>query len=286
MRALIFSLLAIQSFVAYPMNPQNMQKQAVIDDAAKKLAASLPDPEIEQLIKESVEKSEIKEKVIALQRNNGDNSYAGKLINNPYHYIALGVQGKTLQDIESAAYHECGHIKLGHVSDNTHKKEAWLIRSGQITSLSLAALAFYKTFKNFGKSYFSKFARSSIVSFITLCGSLAPFLAYKKYQKHNIEVAADKFMYDQFIKQKKIGAICGQVSDYLFHHEFLPRDLHWVATGYPSNFKRAQIGLQALVEQGYNIKQLLENMPADTDPGVKENFAKQIQKYFPDYLKK
>lgn len=265
---------------------QEALKKEVIDYAAQDHGASLADPVIAQIINEAVEKSGIEEHVIPLQRNNGDNSYAGKLINNPYCFIALGVRGKTLEQIESDCYHECGHIALGHFSENAIRERFLLTKSGQITSFALAAGAFTKIFKECGRHYVVKYALGTIGGFATLCATIMPFVAYKNYQKHKAELDADKFMYEQLIKQKKIGAVCGQISDYLWTHEFSQKDLPWFATGYPSSIERARLGIQMLHNNGYSVDDLIENMPEDTDPGIQRIFGDQIKKHFPEYVHK
>lgn len=246
-----------------------------------------PHKEIKALVQGALDKSGMRDKVLIYQMNDNDDGFSGKLLNNPYRYLLVGVKDTTLDAIESTAYHEAGHIALNHHSVEQMLAKKQLDRISKFTSITISLGIFLKNLTLKDSFWQNTLGITSSMVKGLLAGGIAftPFFVHSQYKEKQKELEADSFMYQQFIQQKRIGSALNEIADNLYRYEEMGDNLPWFATGYPTAKDRALQGLRMLQKNDYNIPELMKNMPEDTDPGVVEHLPAAIKRHLPGYFK-
>lgn len=104
-------------------------------------------------------------------------------------------------------------------------------------------------------------------------------------KSREFEKEADVFAYQKLIKQSKVTLVLGEIGDWLYKHDAnLGNNIPFYERTHPADLERARFGLQELKNHGYSIPDLINNLPEDIDPGIKEHLQNLSKTYCPEFF--
>lgn len=274
--------LFLQPFTGYAIQGEfsdNPVIEQIAQEYKKELDAEVAHPEIKNLVQEALDKCGITRPIIIMQHRKYTASFAhSKPTIDPQEFLAISVRQKTIQQIEGDIYHEIGHLHHGDVQITKKLADRRFFFTAQAATIASIGLSFIKSP-----------LKSNITSSIMACGiGLCAFMTgafLNQYKNSLIEARADEFAYSKLLEHGKLHIALGIISDYLWYHEYGEKNIPFFISGYPTRLNRARMGLQIIKDNGYNIVELMQNLPEELDSGVKEHILNQIQKNLPEFLK-
>ena len=185
----------------------------------------------------------------------------------------------SLNQIKGHIYHEIGHLMNGDISSNKVKRDYYLHKSHVIATLLIGALSYkYAPFKSRIVS-----SATGLVSFLG-CGIGGIFLDF--YKQRLEEAKADQFAYEKMLEHNKLDLFIVKVAYHLERHLYQPIPyLPDPTRTHPTNFDRTKMGLEILQAHGYNIAELMQNLPEGVASGIKKHLPGAVKTYFPEFLK-
>lgn len=255
-----------------------------LENVKKRHNAVNPDPKIREIAEEALKSCGIKRNIVLLQRNEGNNSYTTCHPNDDQVYLAIGVKNQTLDQITGSIYHEIGHIANNHTTSIFNK---WYPK---VLANSVWPIFGYFLWTSFNPGTSLKYSLPMALGVATL--KSIPFVlglsGLNACRNRTKERQADQFGYKKLIEHKKITVALGEISDYIFCHENeRPQTIADKIFGdYPSHLERAKIGIEEFQKADLNMENIVTNLPADMDQGLKNYLPEALKKYFPDLFKK
>ena len=100
----------------------------------------------------------------------------------------------------------------------------------------------------------------------------------------NIERKYDA--YEKMLEHNKLDLFIVKVAYHLERHLYQPIPyLPDPTRTHPTNFDRTKMGLEILQAHGYNIAELMQNLPEGVASGIKKHLPGAVKTYFPEFLK-
>lgn len=249
-------------------------------------------PVIENEVKRAFETCGITEPIIVLQNGNSTNSACYPLVDELYYPVKALVVGvedhrgpAPLALIRHGIFHECGHIVVGDVDQNTKKNIPFIL-----TNLGLNTYATAQVVKSL--KGFPQIVRAVVGVGVGIIGVLVLGRLYNKtigaYQTRQIERNADIFAAQKLISLQDYYTLAYEFLDLTYNCDEGKknwRNEYWIFHDHPEYKERARIILDELKKANID----LNNIPIDPEVHsdklkVQQEFSAQIKKYFPEFL--
>lgn len=250
----------------------------------KKHAATEADDQINNLVQKIAKECHITRPIIVLQTDKTDNSYTSSSPSvHPQEFMIIGTKNQSIDQITNTIYHEMGHIAHQDVSWKSAIKKTVYINSA-LGLMPLNGVA--------GAIGFYKYVYSSLILSVPVglsCAATSAVFGVMAlfYRERLKESKADAFAYEHLLKHKKLNTAIGMLADFLCKHENTPyKPLPEILSDYPSDLQRAKMGIEILQKYGYNIPNLMNNLPYDLDEGIRKKLPLAVKKFFPEYFSK
>ena len=273
----LFLSLAVLSCNASNVADAELIKQ-VTDDRKAYFKAREADDNIKALVQEALKNCNFTRPVIVLQTDEVEGAWATAFPSiHPQEFIVVSTKNVSSQVLESYIYHEIGHLHNGDISLKKLERDVNLIKAVSWAALATGIGCAMLCSK--GKGYK---ALSGIGGFL---GVATTNSIYFQYKHAAMELNADRFGYEQLLKNKKIAPALARVDYFLKAYQADPTP-DWAApltNNYPGDLKRARVGLEIMKKHGINIPDLMKNLPQDLDESVKTDLPDLVKKYLPEF---
>lgn len=271
----VFTIICINSGILLGSESDKKVIDALTKKFQQKYQAQVADKEINDLAQNILKKCGISRPVIILQNKNISTCcVVAEPFNHPQEFMIVGTadkgnikQQKSINLITAHIYHETGHIANDDASRKT--KISRTILGGSMILGSGCAVA-YKSFQNSGN-----IGIAGLMGFGAMLAAIPIEALTFMYQSRHREIHTDEFMYEHMIQHGKIASVITEIHSRMSQPE---DELPEFLSDHPSNRIRAGIGIYCLQKNGIQIKDLLQNLPADLDEELKEDFRKQIER--------